>query len=79
MYKERTRENWKVDSEDDLQCVTICDQQIRVLRFIICRLERYTINNVKDSRFLSRLVHYGSIQYQDKLIETRGPMATVTQ
>ena len=24
---------WRVDSEDDLQCVTICDQQIRILRF----------------------------------------------
>ena len=43
------------------------------ITFHLCRLECYTINNVKHSWFVSRLVHFGSIQYQEKLIETDSP------
>ena len=64
---------WKVDSEDDFATSYDMWSTDKNFTFHLCRLECYTINNVKHSRFVSRLVHYGSIQHQDKLIETNGP------
>ena len=71
--REKGLKLWKVDSEDDFaMCYNMLSTD-KSFTFHLCRLECYTINNVKHSRFESRLVHYGYVQYQEKLIETHAP------